>query len=64
MEFWAELKSKKELEEDFHLIVKAFIALAEELIEEEERQEQLKQAESEKRSSTNHQTDGNKIDAI
>jgi len=36
MEFWAELKSKEELEADFPMIVSAFVALAEEILEREE----------------------------
>jgi len=39
MEFWAELKSKEELEADFPMIVSAFVALAEEILEREELEE-------------------------
>ena len=39
MEFWAELKSEDELEADFPMIVSAFIALAEEILERDELEE-------------------------
>ncbi len=51
MEFWAELKSKEELEADFPMIVSAFIALAEEILEREELEETKTKKKSVKRKS-------------
>ncbi len=51
MEFWAELKSEEELEADFPMIVSAFIALAEEILEREELEEaKTKKLKSKKKS--------------
>ncbi len=57
MEFYAQLKSKKELEADFPRLVSVFLDLAEELIAAEEEEKQVSEAKEQSLSNEKQEQD-------